>query len=146
MPGELTLLDTNVLVYAHYQDSEHYSVSSLLLNRAQDGQVALCITPQILTEFYAVVTNSRRVDKPYKPDEALDAIERVLAMPGMTLLLPPVDTIGRWMDLLRQHPVVGSTVFDVQLVATMLGNGVRRIYTFDSSHFAQFGEIEVLTP
>jgi hypothetical protein len=31
-------------------------------------------------------------------------------------------------------------------VAAMLGNGVRRIYTFNRTHFEAFPEIEVLTP
>jgi predicted nucleic acid-binding protein len=32
------------------------------------------------------------------------------------------------------------------LVATMLGNGVRTIYTFNREHFERFDEIDVLTP
>ncbi len=46
----------------------------------------------------------------------------------------------------RQHPVSGAGIFDVQLAATILGNGVARIYTFDRLHFERFDELEVLTP
>jgi len=34
-----------------------------------------------------------------------------------------------WMDLLKPRPVTGSSVFDLQIVATMLANGVNRIYS-----------------
>ena len=47
---------------------------------------------------------------------------------------------------MHQHPVTGGGVFDVQLAATMLGNGVRKIYTLNASDFRPFDEIEVLTP
>jgi hypothetical protein len=40
----------------------------------------------------------------------------------------------------------GRDVFDLQLVATMLGNGVRRIYTFNAKDFEPFQELEVIVP
>ena len=146
MPDDLTLVDTNVLVYALYPESEHHAASRALLERAQDGQASLCVVPQILTEFYAVVTNARRVTMPRRPDEVIDVIERLLVMPGMTLLAPPPDLISRWILLARKYPVTGGAVFDIQLIATMLGNGVPGIYTFNREHFDHFDELEVFTP
>ena len=37
-------------------------------------------------------------------------------------------------------------MFDLQIVATMLGNGVGRIYTFDRKGFEPFAEIKVEIP
>lgn len=146
MPSDLALVDTNVLVYAHYEDADQHQASQELLNRAQAGDLALCIAPQVVAEFYAVVTNPRRVSSAYTSDEALDALEQVLTMPGLALLPTPVDIASRLVDLLRKYPATGGSVFDVQLVAAMLANGVTRIYTFDESDFERFDEIEVLTP
>jgi predicted nucleic acid-binding protein len=42
--------------------------------------------------------------------------------------------------------VAGAGIFDLQLVATMLANGVRRIYTFNRSDFEVFEELMVLAP
>jgi predicted nucleic acid-binding protein len=39
MPSDLTLVDTNVLVYALYPEVEHHSASRSLLARAQAGEV-----------------------------------------------------------------------------------------------------------
>ena len=64
----------------------------------------------------------------------------------MTLLSVPTDVVARWMELARRRPVAGSRVFDLQLIATMLANGVSRIYTYNRSDFEPFEEIEVLTP
>jgi predicted nucleic acid-binding protein len=46
--------------------------------------------------------------------------------------------------LLQKYPVTGYSVFDIQLLATILGNGIDKIYTFDRKHFERFSEIQVL--
>jgi predicted nucleic acid-binding protein len=51
-----------------------------------------------------------------------------------------------WLDLLRRHPVTGGEVFDLQIAATMLANGVPRIYTYNTSDFEAFKELAVSTP
>jgi len=42
--------------------------------------------------------------------------------------------------------VTGGDVFDLQLAATMLANGVQRIYTFNVADFEGFTELVILTP
>jgi predicted nucleic acid-binding protein len=104
------------------------------------------VSPQVLAEFYAVITNHRRVSAPFTSEEALTEIEKVQALPGLTLLPVPLDVVNRWAALLRKHPVTGRQVFDAQLVATMLGNGMTRLYTFNRTDFEHFPGLEVLTP
>ena len=142
------MLDTNVLVYAFDRQSTFHEASRALLARAADekSQNRYSVTPQVLAEFFAVVTNPRRVQNPRTPQEALDAIEQLTALPRLSVLAIPVDVVARWIALARRHEVRCSGVFDLQLVATMLANGVRKIYTFDRSHFEHFNEIEVATP
>jgi predicted nucleic acid-binding protein len=45
-----------------------------------------------------------------------------------------------------RHAVEGAGVFDLQIVATMLANGVQRIYTFNPGHFQVFAELTVVAP
>jgi predicted nucleic acid-binding protein len=40
----------------------------------------------------------------------------------------------------------GQLVIDAQLVATMLPNGINRIYTYNEEDFSRFKEIVVLAP
>jgi toxin-antitoxin system PIN domain toxin len=143
---ELAALDTNVLVYALYADAEHHRAARPLVDQGRNPDAALCLTPQVLAEFYAVVTNPRRVTEA-KPSEAVvEVITNLIAMPGLTLLPFPLDLVHRWMALLREHPVSGRKVFDVQLVATLLANGVRKLYTFNRTDFEPFAGLEVVTP
>lgn len=138
MSTELALVDSNVLVYAFHKEAEHHLASRDLLGRAQRREAGLCVASQNLSEFYAVITNPKRVTKPRPPEEAADAVGLILAMPGMTLVPTPADLVDRWVALVRRQPVTRGAVFDVQLAATMLANGVRRIYTYNGAHFRQF--------
>jgi len=144
--SELALVDTNVLVYSFSKERPEYGSSHQLRDRAQNADASLCIAPQTIAEFYAVVTNARRVRTPFAPADALTEIQKLLALPGMALLAVPSDVVARLTDLLRRQPVIGRKVFDLQLVATMLGNGVRCIYTFNVDDFTPFAELDVRRP
>ena len=104
------------------------------------------MTSQILCEFYSIVTNARRVVTACSPAEALRAISALLAFPGIRVLPSPIGAVAIWMELLSRYPVKGGDVFDLQLVATMQANNVRRIYTFNMEDFEVFPELVVLVP
>lgn len=125
MSRDPTLLDTNVLIDALYKDSDPHPAARALLDQARQEDAGFCITPQVLAEFYAVVTHPKRVTHPKSPEEALNAISAFLAMPGMPLLSIPPDIVSRWMELVQRYPqhVTNRRIFDAQLVATMLAHG-----------------------
>jgi predicted nucleic acid-binding protein len=144
MSVEPEIVDTNVLVYALDADAPHHAASRALLEAAQgEAPATLYVSTQILCEFYAIVTNARRVKKPRTSAEALAAISGML---GFLRVLPaPASVTHELMALLRRHPVTGGEIFDLQIVATMKLNGVERIYTFHPDDFKPFSEILVLT-
>jgi predicted nucleic acid-binding protein len=90
------------------------------------------------------VTNARRVPKPRSADDALRATAGLLAF--VRVLPIPARAVEAWLDLLRRHPVTGGGVFDLQIVAIMLANGINRIYTFNGDDFRVFSELAVATP
>lgn len=147
-PSDPALLDTNVLVYAVFPAMPEHAASRTLVDSAMSTGANLCIVPQNLVEFFAVVTDPRRVSQPKSSNEALQAIDDFLALPGLMLLPVPVDVIVRWAALLRQSPATKKRAFDAQLVATMLGNSVMKIYTFNTADFQSlaFAGIQVLSP
>ena len=50
------------------------------------------------------------------------------------------------LELLKRSAVTSNDVFDLQIVATMQANNIRRIYTFNTSDFQRFPELTVVTP
>jgi predicted nucleic acid-binding protein len=145
-PADIALVDTNVLVYALFPTAPQHAASRALIDAAQDAEAGLCVSPNVLTEFFSVVTDARRVSPARTPEDALRAIDDLLALPGLSLIPVPVDVISRIADLVRAHPVTDGAIFDLQIAATMLGNGVRRVYTFNRSDFEKVQGLDVLTP
>jgi predicted nucleic acid-binding protein len=144
MSVEPGLIDANVLVYALDADAPQHAASRALIEAARGASATLYVTPQILCEFYSIVTNPRRVPKPRSPVDTLSAISGLLVF--LRVLPVPVHTVERLLDLLRRRPVSGGDIFDLQIVATMQANGVQRIYTFNSDDFEVFPELAVVTP
>ena len=65
------LIDTNILVYAYNLDSQlHPRASAFLEEEVLTGNIKACLPYQSLYEFYAVITDPARVEKPVKPEKA----------------------------------------------------------------------------
>jgi hypothetical protein len=55
-----------------------------------------------------------------------DAIAAIVGFLSFLHVLPnPARAVEGWLDLFRRRPVTGGDVFDLQLAATMLANGVQ---------------------
>lgn len=59
---------------------------------------------------------------------------------------PSREMVDVLLSLLARRRVTRQYVHDVALAATMLANGVTRIYTANVKDFAPFDEIEVINP
>ena len=145
--SELALLDTNILVYAADEMSEFHVPAKQLRDQGVQGDLSVAVSPQILFEFFAVITNPRRVTQPRSPREAREEMEKYLHAAAIRKISPGEDITDRVLALLQQHPqITRQDIFDCVLVATMQTHGMRRIYTYNRQHFTPFADIEVLTP
>jgi predicted nucleic acid-binding protein len=144
--SKLSLLDANVLVYANDETSPCHQASVTLIEKGFSGEVALCVTPQVLHEYFAVVTDGRRVTKPRTQAEAVAEMEKYVQSRNMLKIYHTSDFFGRMIDLLKCYSVSRQEIFDLQLVAVALANGVDQLYTYDDGDFSRYREIEVLSP
>lgn len=140
------LLDTNILVYAANEDAPFHGPAQTLRDRGLRGELQLCVASQVLFEFFAVITDSRRIDAPLSCRDAAGEIEMYYHAPQITKIYPGADTIPLATDLMRRNEVTRQDIFDLYLVATMLSNNITRLYTYNRADFSRFQEIEVLTP
>ena len=146
MSEQIGPVDTNILVYRADQDSAFHLPSSNLINRGFRGDIALCLAPQNLTEFYAVTTSPKRVANPITPVEACVEIEKYIQSQNIRKIYQTTDLMSKLLELIDKYRPTQQQIFDLQLVATMLINDVTRIYTFNAKHFQPYQEIEVMTP
>ena len=144
--SETGLLDTNVLVYAADEASPFHQATSTLREKGLKGEISVCLCPQVLNEFFAIVTDPRRVSNPISQKDALLEMEKYFYSKNILKIYPGPEIIERILDLLTQHEITKQEIFDLQLVATMLSNNVTRLYTYNREDFIKFKEIEVLSP
>jgi toxin-antitoxin system PIN domain toxin len=134
------------LVYAHNADVPQHSAARALHDAVTESRVSACITYQNLLEFFAIVTNPRRVARPLSAAWARKVLERYLAHPSFRLIRPTEET-GAWLlRLLAKVPVKGAGVFDLFLAATMLTHDITAIATFNAEDFSRIPGVEVFDP
>jgi uncharacterized protein len=146
MPLEPGVIDANILIYAVNTDAPQHAVSRRLLEAALEPTVTLYVTPQILCEFYSVITNPKRIATAFTAAQATQIIIDLLELPGLRILATPALAALKLTELLKRHPVTGAGIFDLQIVATMQANNVLRVYTFNSADFQIFPDLQVIAP
>jgi predicted nucleic acid-binding protein len=139
------LLDTNVLVHAAGAHSLRHAKAKELRDQAVSGGFEACIAAQVLTEFYAVVTDPRRFQPALTPRQAQRELRAYLSS-SLTLILPKDNSLTRMLNLLDSRSVRSGKIIDISLVATMLDNGVRRIYTENIDDFKGIDGIDAINP
>ena len=134
---KIGLIDTNILVYRADQDSTFHLPSVNLISRGLRGDISLCLAPQNLTEFYAVMTNPKRVTNPIDPVAARVEIERYLQSQNIHKIYQTADLMPKLLETHpNKYPPTRQQIFDLQLIATMLVNDITRIYTFKRETFS----------
>lgn len=139
-------LDTNILVYAADTNSPYFRESYELRERGLCGDLSLCISLQVMSEFFAVVTDPKRVAKPLPIRVAISELEKYSNSISIKKIHPSALSFEILIDLLSRYQASKQDVFDAQLVAVMLANRITRLYTFNCRDFVRYKEIEVLTP
>ena len=139
-------LDSNILVYAINKKSPYYAGARAILDVINKGELRVCLSPQVLGEFYAVITNPRKLERALSPQEAAGVVERFLSSDAVLKLYPQKSTLGLTLKLVKHYQIKALDFFNAQIVATMLDNGVTTIYTVNKQDFVIFEEIEALNP
>ncbi len=144
--SETCLVDTNVLVYAINENVKQHKAARSLIESGLNGEIPLCFTPQVFSEFYATVTNPKQVTTILPRQDAISEIEDYFLKGECDLIYIQRSTLYKVIELLKRYPVNAQEIFDLQLVATMLSNNVTRIYSYNNKDFSQYSEIKVLNP
>lgn len=144
--AESILLDTNILVYASNADAPHHAQAVALRERARRGEFRACISLQNLSEFYAVITDPRRVTNPDSPEIATAKVREYLEARFIRKLWITPPVLRRMIALAEKYGVTRQNVFDTLLVATMIENEVYKIYTANDDDFNTYEEIVAVSP
>lgn len=138
-------VDTNLLVYAHREDSTWHNGAEQAIRGLAEGSAAWGTAWPCLDEFYAIVTHARIYAPPTPAARAVDQIDAWLASPSLVLLSEgPAhwQTLG---DLIRSSKVVGPQVHDARVATICLQHGVRELWSADRD-FGRFPRLRTRNP
>lgn len=138
-------VDTNILVYAHCEDSEWHDAAYARLAELAEGRGAWAIPWPCVHEFLAIVTHPRIFAPPTPLAAAIDQVDAWLESPAVVLLCEPD---GHWLQLrglLCSGKVAGPKVHDARIAALCLQHGVRELWAADRD-FGRFPDLAVTNP
>lgn len=141
----MTLLDTNILVYAVNKDSEFHETASEIHSKVLDGSIQACVSLQNLIEFYSIIA-SNRVQNPLPAKIAFDEIDKYIADQRIKKIQFNIDALATLKDLAIKHDIKAQNIYDLKIVATMLANNIEEIITANKKDFEKFPEIKVTNP
>lgn len=137
-------LDTNILVYAHREDTPQHECASAALHGLVASGSPFAVPWPVVHEFLAVVTHPRIYAPPSPTSAATAAMGALARLPQAHLLAESADHLAVLERLMRPG-VVGPKVHDARIAAICLAQGVRELWSADRD-FGWFPELKVVNP
>ncbi len=139
------LLDTNILLRLSEPGHLHHAPALASLRVLAAGQYTFCIGAQTIAEFLAVATRAIADRGLGMPQQLADAhLARLIA--AIEILYESAPSIAELRRLVVAHSIMGKSVHDARLVATMNVEQVSNILTFNTRDFARYSGINVVDP
>ena len=138
-------LDTNVLVYAHRQDSPFHAAASRALRQLTAGRARWAIPWPCIHEFIAVVTHPRIYREPSPLAVALDSVKSLVEWPGAIMLHEDEGYLQRLAELASAAQCRGGMIHDARIAALCLHHGVSQLWTADRD-FSRYPQLKAVNP
>ena len=138
-------VDTNILVYAHREDSEWHERAEQVVRGLAESNEGWAIPWPCVHEFLAIVTHPRIFRTPTPLATALDQVDAWLESPSASLL---TEADGYWTTLRRlavQARISGPRVHDARVAALCVSHSVRELWTADRD-FSAFPSLRSRNP
>jgi uncharacterized protein len=138
-------VDTNILVYAHREDSDSHEIAYRRLAELAEGRETWAIPWPCLHEFLAIATHPRVFVPPTTLSVAVDQVEAWLESPTLVVLGETELHWPRLREALLAGKIAGPMVHDARIAALCSQHGVRELWSADRD-FGRFPDLVVVNP
>ena len=135
-------VDSNVLVYAHREDSPWHAPAFERMVQLAEGRSPWAIPWPCIHEFLAIVTHPRIYAPPTPLPKAVDQVEAWLESPSLVLLSESGDYWDVLRNILLTGRVSGPQVHDARIAALCQQHGVSELWSADRD-FGHFPGLSV---
>ncbi len=138
-------VDTNILVYAHREDSTFYKKAEHILTELAESKKDWAIPWPCVHEFLAIVTHPRIYKPATSLEMALCQLDCWFESPGLHLIGELYDYWEILKDLLNSAKLLGPQIHDARIVALCIQNGVDTLWSADRD-FSRIGKLKIKNP
>lgn len=138
-------VDTNILVYAHRQDSPHHRVAAERVRELAEGSATWAVPWPCIYEFLSVATRPNLYDPPTDLARAIDQVNIWFESPTLEVLADSDDQWGRFVTIAPATRSAGLRIHDARIAAICLANRVSELWSADRD-FSRFAGLRVVNP
>jgi toxin-antitoxin system PIN domain toxin len=138
-------VDTNILVYAHRDDSPFHERARSALESLANGTREWAVPWPCAHEFLAIVTHPRIYRTATPPAMALAQLRALHALSNLVFIAEADDHLQHLEPLALGARVQGAAVHDARIAAICLAHGVAELWSADRD-FARYPSLKVHNP
>ena len=138
-------IDSNILIYAFDESSRFHKVAVDFIEK-KIKTCTLGIAEFSLLEFYAVITDGRKVGKPMPSNEAFAIIRDFYESRSFTVLPCLPECLKMTIEEAHGFLVKRNDIYDFIIASTFKKNGLTSIYTLNTKDFRKFEFIQAIDP
>jgi toxin-antitoxin system PIN domain toxin len=140
----MILMDVNVLLYAHKEQSEDHVRYRDWLASVLSGKVAFGYSEFVLSAFVRIVTHPRIFDHPSSPSIALQFAQQIREAPQSVAIKPGARHWELFTQLVRATKARGNLVPDAYFAALAIESGC--IWVTTDRDYAKFDGLSYRHP
>lgn len=125
----MILIDVNVLVYAHKQQTAEHEQYRRWLEGVLEADAPYGMSELVLSGFLRMVTHPRIFDPPSEVDQAQAFVTELLGRPNCVRVSPGERHFSIFTDLVRSSGARGNLIPDAYLAALAIESGCEWITT-----------------
>lgn len=141
----MNAVDTNLLVYAHREDSTWHKAALKVMVGLAEGTDLWAIPWPCVHEFLAIVTHPKIYRPPSPMPVAIASLRAWMESPTLRLLGEGPDHLDRLERLALASKAAGPMVHDARIAALCLSHGVRQLLSADRD-FSRFPLLKIKNP
>jgi toxin-antitoxin system PIN domain toxin len=138
-------IDTNILVYAHREESPFFERAFECIAECAEGLTSWAIPWPCIHEFFSIITHPKIYNPPTPIQNALEQLQAWVASPTLFLLAETPEYWKILRKIIFSSQINGPMVHDARIAALCVVNGVSELLTADRD-FGRFNELKTRNP
>lgn len=134
-------IDTNILVYAHREDSPLHKKAKDFIEENDN----FVIPYPCIHEFYSIVTHPKIFNPPSTYMQAISQLEYWISGLNIRLIHEKEDYPSLFFSEIQKSKVIGPKIHDLRILCICKNNSIKELYSLDRD-FLKFSDIKLTNP